>query len=342
MGQSVGPVFGGFITEYFGFRAIFWALFVISSIVFMFILFFLPETLRTIAGNGSIPLRGFHRPLIDVIQHRLRSDNIDCIEYSDAPSSDVKPAKDKHKAATLLLIFKPFTFLLEKDVFVTLTFGAYTYTVWSMVTASATDVFQDIWRLSDLHVGLIFLPNGAGCMLGSYLTGWMMDRDFSFVEKQYRERKGIEMTSPLSRKTLAATDFPIERARLREAYWIVPLFILSTALYGYAIQWDLMSFAIALQFFVAFAATSLFTINSTLMVDLYPGASAGATAVNNLVRCLLGASGVAVALPIVDTIGSGPTFLIFSLSTVVLCPLLIAEWVYGMRWRLDRLERIAV
>lgn len=64
MGQSIGPVFGGIISQYLGFQAIFWFLFGLGGLTLLLILLLLPETQRAIAGNGTIRLQGVHRPLI--------------------------------------------------------------------------------------------------------------------------------------------------------------------------------------------------------------------------------------------------------------------------------------
>ena len=59
MGQSIGPVFGGIISNYLSFHAIFWFLFRLGSLTLLLILL-LPETLRSIAGNGTIRLTSIH------------------------------------------------------------------------------------------------------------------------------------------------------------------------------------------------------------------------------------------------------------------------------------------
>ena len=157
MGQSIGPVLGGILTQFLGFHSIFWFLFILGALSLLSIVFFLPETLRSIAGNGTVRLTGFQRPLI----------------YNFRPQRDAlsEPEKIPMKKVTFKSIVAPLKFLFEKDVFVTLLFGAIVYTVWSMVTSSTTALFQARFHLTDLQVGLAFLPNGAGCVAGSYLTG---------------------------------------------------------------------------------------------------------------------------------------------------------------------------
>lgn len=78
------------------------------------------------------------------------------------------------------------------------------------------------------------------------------------------------------------------------------------------------------------------------MVDLYPGKAASATAVNNLARCSVGAAGVALIEPLLSAVGDGPAFSILAGVAVALSPLLLVEWIFGMRWRMQRVERLRV
>lgn len=324
MGQSIGPVFGGIISQYLGFRAIFWFLFGLGAATLILIILLLPETLRSIAGNGSTPLVSrIHRPII--------------YSYREPAHEDIDQPAPKKKV-TFTSIVAPLRFLFEKDVFITLFFGSIVYTVWSMVTSSTTDLFQDRFHLNDILTGVIFLPNGAGCVLGSYITGYLMDHDYKVVERQYRLHKNIPADTVLNKKELV--DFPVEKSRMRNIWWIVLIFVITTALYGFSLSLNIIALPLILQFFIAYTATAVFSLNSALVIDLYPGASASATAVNNLMRCSVGAAGVAIVQLVIDGIGAGFTFLLFAGITAVLSPLLILEWVYGEKWRGERRERL--
>lgn len=208
-----------------------------------------------------------------------------------------------------------------------------------MVTSSTTALLQVRFHLTDLQIGLAFLPNGAGCVAGSYLTGYLMDYDYHRTENEYRKDKGLADDFKLNKKTLV--DFPIERSRLRSIWWIVLIFIITTALYGFSLSLNILALPLVLQFFIAYTATAVFSFNSALVIDLYPGASASATAVNNLMRCSVGAVGVAVIQLIIDAIGAGFSFLLLALITAALSPLLVLEWFYGEGWRRARTERLA-
>src|SRR2546430_257321 len=142
-------------------------------------------------------------------------------------------------------------------------------------------------RVADIFLLLliIFTCQGAGCVMGSYITGFLMDHDYRHTENEYRKAHNIPENTKLNRKNFG--DFPIERARQRNVWWIVLIFTVATGVYGFSLAFNI-AFPLILQFFIAYTATALFSINSTLIIDLYPGASASATAVNNLMRCSVG------------------------------------------------------
>ena len=146
-GQSLGPVFGGLLAQFLGYHAIFWALTILGGLSLLLTLAFLPETLRSIAGNGSVRLTGRCKPWI----YHLRAQPL-VIEGQelDRPRAKVKAG----------IVFHPLQYLLEKDIAVSLLFGAVVYTIWSMVTSTTTGLFQARYGLNELQIGLVFIPNG--------------------------------------------------------------------------------------------------------------------------------------------------------------------------------------
>lgn len=49
---------------------------------------------------------------------------------------------------------------------------------------------------------------------------------------------------------------------------------------------------------------------------------------------------MAAVQPAIDVVGAGVTFVILAVVTAALSPLLVLEWVYGLRWRNERRERL--
>jgi MFS family permease len=102
MGQSIRPVFGGHITQFFGSRAIFWFLFIFGATSLGTMILLLPETFHCIAGNRTIRLTGFQKPLI----YSFKPQPDALIELDDVP-------KGKGHFMTILA---PLPFLFSKDV----------------------------------------------------------------------------------------------------------------------------------------------------------------------------------------------------------------------------------
>lgn len=249
LGQAIGPAFGGVLTQYLGFRSIFYFLFILGSIALTTIVVLLPETLRHLAGNGTICLHGWHRPL----SYRIIGLPRPVFEPITKPVR-LKPSLQG-------MVLSPIRMLCEKDILVTLLFGSVVYTVWSMVTASTTHLFQAHYRLSDIVVGFAFLPNGSyfgfsiiiarsswvtdliglGCVMGSYLTGMLLDHDWHVYESRYRQQHkfSADQKSDIKSGRGVLRDFPIEHARLRSLWWHVCIFCAATAAYGFSLSTSL-------------------------------------------------------------------------------------------------------
>lgn len=333
-GQAIGPVIGGLLNSKWGFRSIFWMLFVMSTIVLIVLLIFLPETQRRIAGNGSVPLSGLHKPLIYAIK---------------TPSAWSQPQRNSDSPAaermTLKNAFKPMRSIKEKDIAVLLAWGALAYTAWSMVTSSTTTALLYGYPfLNQWEIGLCFLPNGFGCVCGSLVTGWLLDRSFKSAEAQYKLRSGLDANA----KVTDRPDFPYVRARLRLMPYFSAALMFSLALYGPSFEFnDLrkgyrgnLAAPLGLQFLIAFTSTAIFNINSTLLIDCFQRQPASATALNNLCRCLLGAVGVSVIQPLIDVVKIMRAFLVVTGIVALFTPLVWVEWKWGDRWRRDREEKL--
>lgn len=320
-GQSFGPVLGGVLAQFLGWRSLFWFLFIAGGFSLLSIIVLLPETLRRVAGNGSVALAGFHRPLL-----------------CNSSLWTTQLRKEKRPRFSFWNVVAPLKMLLEKDVAATLLFGAVVYAAWSMVTTSTTSIFLFQYHYTESIVGLMFLPNGAGCVLGSFITGKLMDRDYKYYETRYRTSRGLPEGTAIKVKN--HPEFPASRARLRNMWWVTPLFLISLGTYGPALLASNPAPALICQFVIAFTSTSTFSMNSALMVDFFTGSSASATAVNNLVRCSIGAAGVSVIQIMISSVGKTLTFPILAAVVLLLVPLVVMEWFWGEQWRMERLGKL--
>lgn len=126
--MAIGPVIGGLLAGTLGFRSIFWLLVIFGGLAVLLLFVLLPETLRSIAGNGSLPLKGWqYEPLLAVCTPWKKTAEGLQIQQE---AKDL-PQKEKLSAR---MFFEPMLFLLEKDVACTLFYGAVIYTVFAMVS----------------------------------------------------------------------------------------------------------------------------------------------------------------------------------------------------------------
>ncbi|KAF2105544.1 major facilitator superfamily domain-containing protein [Lophiotrema nucula] len=328
---AIGPVLGGLLANYFGFRSIFVFLTVLAGMVTIGIALLLPETQRSIAGDGTVRLKGIHKPLVWTLT-------------KEPPYLKDRDEPYQPPSITIKTFLSPLFFLKEKDVLLSLVFGGVVYAIWSMVTSSTTGIFKHTFHLNEIQLGLAFIPNGLGAIFGPFIIGKLTNTSFAEVEQTYKERHGLPDTHSISKETFPI-DFPIEQARLRHIRWVIPLFIISTLLYGFSVQFPSftsrpgwIAVPLVLHFLIASTSNAVLAINSTLISDLCPGKGASSTAINNLVRCSFGAIGVAFIEQLIAAVGGGTAFLGLALIAVVATPLVAVQWYCGSDWRRARMD----
>ncbi|KAL2875673.1 hypothetical protein SGCOL_009136 [Colletotrichum sp. CLE4] len=328
---AIGPVLGGALANSLGFRSVFVFLLIASSLILITIMVFLPETLRTIAGNGSLRLNGIiYKPLYRYVTKEPR--------YMEDPDGPL------NRKITIWTFLRPFRLFKEKDLVINLVWGGVIYAIWNMVTTSTTPLFKERFGLNEL-LGVAFLPNGIGTIVGSVFAGKLLTRDYKAVEAKYKETHNIPYDEELSPKDIAP-DFPLEQARLRRLPWIVTLFVTSIVGYGFSLAYPTatsrpgwIALPLTMQFLIAASANAIFALNQTIISDLCPGEGASATAINNVVRCGLAALGVAFAEQMLNAVGPGTAFLVLGMAVIAVSPIQVVNQFWGPKWRAQREKR---
>ncbi|KAL0076357.1 major facilitator superfamily domain-containing protein [Phycomyces blakesleeanus] len=328
MAPVIGPVIGGIVSETISWRFNFWILFIIGAIVFSLILFLIPETLRALVGDGS----GYANPTpIQWLNHH-RHKKAAQGKYEDQSISNIKSTSQFRTIPNFTL---PFHYLLEVDVFLALLYNALHYSVLYCFLTSTPSIFKEYYGLSEIQVGLCFLCQGIGSLIGSLSNGKLLDRDFRYLcQKLGLLAEKDPVTGSIS------TAFPIYYVRLRMLWIYAGLTQTVTIIYGWCIHINAPLGAILfLQFIVGISVTSIMTTFQTLLVDLFPGKGASITASNNLVRCILGAIATVAIDPGIQGIGTGWMFTILGLILVVSNTIVIILIRYGSRWRKLRFKK---
>ncbi|KAF2501737.1 MFS general substrate transporter [Lophium mytilinum] len=314
-----GPILGGIFAGTLGWRAIFWFLTIFSGTFLIFLVVFLPETLRSLVGNGSIPAKGLGQSLIAYLQLR-RHDETE-LELSRTLSG--APSRKR-----LQLDFTgPLRIVFGGEVTWIIIFLSIYYTVWQMTITALSTFFHETYGLSQIEIGLTYIANGVGCIVGTMTTGKFLDFDYRRIKNSF---------------TGNAEDFPLEHARLRTIWLWAAMQIAATVVFGWTLQNKVhISVPIICTFVMGWSSCATQSVITTLLVDIYSTRSASATAALNLARCLMGAGGTAAVVPIANGMGVGWEFTMLAGILVLSLGLVVIQSRYGAKKRLKRekLER---
>ncbi|KAF8973659.1 major facilitator superfamily domain-containing protein [Flammula alnicola] len=221
----------------------------------------------------------------------------------------------------------PFRLFLNPDVDVLLIISAIACTVYY-----ATYPF-----LSETTVGLCFLAIGGGNILGSSITGRVLDIEY----RRFKKRVQSRLTGSTAQVDLNQEEsFPLEQARLRLTPYYILIMAASCAGYGWCLQKKVnIAGPLILHFIIGYMSTSIMNVSSTLMIDLVPGQSSSVTACNNLIRCTLGAVLVSVIELILKGIGIGWTYVLLAGMLLLCTPLVYLAIRIGPQCRIKRQRR---
>lgn len=319
VGPSIGPVIGGVLSDKLGWRAIFWFLTISSSVCLLIIILFLPETLRALVGNGSVVPSPVHRPVFQIIGHGRRN---------DASSIMLQPVPQN-----------PFRLFLNVDVLILLAINAIICSVYYGVIATMSTLLGSAYPfLNETTIGLCFLAAGGGMILGSSISGRVLDREYRAFKAQEEFQMATNIFGIQVESSNAKDDsFPIEKARLRLLPYHIVLLAAACAAYGWCLQKRVnIAGPLILQIIVGYASIAIMNATSTLMIDLAPSQSSSITACNNLVRCTLSAVLVSVIQLILDGIGIGWTYVLLCGVTLISVPLIFLSIKLGPACRARR------
>ncbi|KAL1870975.1 hypothetical protein Plec18167_007282 [Paecilomyces lecythidis] len=337
LGPALGPVIGGLLAKFLGWRSVFWFLVIISGGYLVIYIIVVPETARKIVGDGSVPPREWWRmSLVQYIQAKRKERNL-----SPAQREELKKTREaldregqrnrRFGIPNPLLSFK---ILMEKDALIIICcIGIIMFLNIAMLTSTA-NLFPEIYGFNTLQVGLCYLPLGVAACIGATINGKLID----YTYRRDARKLGFSIDRKRSDNIL---HFPIEKSRLRTVF---PLLSIGTAAYlpyGWVLQQRApLVAALILQFINGLCVISSMNTLNTLLVDLFPDRAATAAAACNLVRCWLGAVGAAVIDYMLSGMGWGWCFVFLGLMQLVTMGGLLVEQKYGMGWRQKRFERL--
>ncbi|KAI1148350.1 major facilitator superfamily domain-containing protein [Nemania diffusa] len=330
LGPSIGPVIGGAIAQYLGWRNIFWFLAITGGINLAILFLFFPETCRRIVGNGSILPRKANQTLLQILQNR-RKDRSHQVEIGTPPAlPDAGIPKANFAWARFL---SALTLLFEKEMFVLSTYGGLLFAGLYAVGTAAPSLFAKYYGYNGLTIGLLYLPLAAGSVLAVVLVGKSLNWNF----QRHAKRLGITVHKG---RHMDLSDFPIEKARIEV---LVPPFVLSVIVitaWGWAVERQAsVGVIVVLVFLLGLGLSGTASVFSALITDIRPEKASAASASNNIIKFLLGAAMSAAIDPLISAVEPGKAFSIIASFYVVVFPCLVLVVRKGMKWRREVKEK---
>lgn len=321
LGQAFGSLIGAALAAAWGWRSIFWFLVIGCGASVAIVFTLLPETKRTLVGNLSIKPKNFlnRAPifLLKPVQRSFKYDNPDlCTLDQNVPKLDLTSALKITAQPEILLSLFP---------------AGLQFAMWTlMLSAISSELSMDPYNYKLTIIGVCYLPAGIGGLVGSFVTGRIIDIFYRRMTRKFEEGKE-NGTIPQEAK------FNVIRARLLAGVPQNFIAVVSFLLFGWSVDkgWKLPAVLIT-SCVSSFCAMSTLSTSSTLLVDLYPSKSSTATSCFNFIRCSLSAIFMGCFAKMKASMTVGGTFTLMCGLVFIGNFLLLVPMLYGMKWRHER------
>ncbi|KAK8001429.1 MFS multidrug resistance transporter [Apiospora marii] len=284
MGPLLAPIIGGVLAEAFGWRSTLWFLTAFGAVVFVLILFALPETL---------PIK---KPAaVDSSPHAAEG-----AELSRVSTTRSVQVRTKKIAKSLKRFFidplQVVTYLRFPAVAITVYYASITFGALYVLNVSVQSAFSEPpYGYSSIIVGLLYLPSSLGYFVASLLGGRWIDRIM------------IRAAEKAGRYDDAGRLVYLPEDRMRENAWIsATLFPGALVWYGWSVQngvhWIVPGIA---NFFFGLGSMLVFSAATTMLTEFMPRRSSSGVALNNFVRNIFSCTGGVIGQPLINVMGHG-------------------------------------
>lgn len=281
MGPLLAPIIGGALTEAFGWRSTVWFLTAYGAVVFVFVLFCIPETL---AKRRPGPIAQTSQPE----------------GLSRVSTTRSVQVRSKQAAVWLKRCFidplEVITYLRFPAVAITVYYAAITFGSLYVLNITIQSAFsQAPYGYSAIIIGLLYLPSSLGYFAASLLGGRWIDRIM------------VRAAEKAQRYDANGKLIYLPEDRMRENAWISATLYPGALIWSgwttyYGVHWTAPCVA---NFFFGFGSMLVFSAATTMLTEFMPRRSSSGVALNNFVRNIFSCTGGIVGQPLIDAMGVG-------------------------------------
>lgn len=168
LAPALGPVIGGLLAKFLGWRSVFWFLVIVSGGYLVAYVLFVPETARCIVGDGGVlPKEAWRRSGLQLWQERKKVKQtaihgVDVHNGGDAARNTangdpVRTATERDSKLRFPNPLKSFAILLEPDALILISSIGLLMLANIALLTSTPALFSEIYGFNALQIGLCFL-----------------------------------------------------------------------------------------------------------------------------------------------------------------------------------------
>ncbi|KAG1723841.1 vacuolar DHA amino acid exporter [Suillus paluster] len=336
IGPSLGPIFGGALTQGLGWRAVFWFLVIWGGIIFLAFFFLFKDTFRK---ERSMTYQNILKRKLREQQSSEAKDKSSKISEKESEldgenqtsSKDIEaqravlPAsaiKEVKLSITDVNPFSPYLSIISrKNNLAILIASGLTFAFGFSIPYTCARTLSMYYNYDALKTGLVLLAYGIGTVAGSILGGRWSDRT-------------------LARLKAANGGISFPEMRLESTKVAMVWLPLSVIGYAWVCQERVNVAAVCVMLFLA-GFLSIWVYASTLayIVDANIGRSSTAVATNSSFRGLFAFVAAEIAVPLQDTIGDRGLYTLWAGLLVVTECLILLVLYKGRKWREASVEQ---
>ncbi|KAK6896796.1 Dityrosine transporter 1 [Candida tropicalis] len=301
-GPQLGPVLGpvlSIIAAKGDWRWIFGFLALFGSVIYIIILFFLPETLRYLVGNSSC----YENTSIFVKPKWKQEKLVDGYPV---------PPKPSLKNYWKILKYKP--------VLICSINGGLLFATFYGVSITFARVLRDQYSFTNAQVSASYICPGFSLIVGSTVGGWLSDKLRARMIRKQPDKYVAE-----HRFSLQIFGLVISMAGILGYAWTVDKHVHVSAVFIFT-------------FLTGFGMTWVFVANTTYLTECSTGQPATNVAIGNFARNISATICTAIIEPLINRMGFGWCLTGLGLTDLAGIGFVIVLLKYGPKWRREYVE----